>query len=348
MEGGRVLATLIRLTEDIDRAEDALQDAALAATEAWPRDGIPDNPGAWLTTVARNKAVDRLRREATRHQREYAASLLLSDRVAAAPAPPGDDRLRLLFTCCHPALSPESQVALTLRTICQLTTPEIASVFLQQETTIGQRISRAKKKISTAGIPYRVPSPDDLPRRLGPVLATVYAVFTAGHHAPRGRLDSRVELAEEAIRIGRLLVELMPEETECAGLLALMLATHARRAARVDPSGRAVLLADQDRTRWDRPLIEEASALIERALRHRRPGPYQLQAAIACVHGVATSYADTDWDEIVRLYDVLMRRWPSAPIQVNRAVAVGEQRGPAAGLSALNDVAADAVAHWHL
>jgi RNA polymerase sigma-70 factor (ECF subfamily) len=298
--------------------------------------------------VARRRAIDRLRREAARRPREHEAAVRLLDDDRAVEPVGGDDRLRLLFTCCHPALSREAQIALALRTICRLTTVEIARVFLVPEPTVGQRISRAKSKIAKARIPYRIPDAHELPDRLPPVLATIYSVFTVGHHSPGGALDARVDLAEEAIRLGRVLVSLMPDEAECAGLLALLLAAHARRAARLDTAGDVVLLADQDRSRWDHAAIAEASALVEGALRRGRPGPYQLQAAIACLHGDAATWADTDWAQIVELYDLLAERWPTPVVQVNRAVAVGELHGPAAALRELDEVDESAVGQWHL
>jgi RNA polymerase sigma-70 factor (ECF subfamily) len=297
-EGGQVLATLIRLTGDIDSAEDAFQDAVLAATEVWPRDGLPDKPGAWLTTVARNKALDRLRREARRADKEAEAVRLLTDQTD----PPGDDRLRLLFTCCHPALAIEAQVALALRTLCGLTTVEIARCFLVPEATAGQRISRAKAKIARARIPYRIPEEHELPARLAPVLACIYLIFTTGHDAPHGELTSRVDLCDEAIRLGRLLHELMPDEAEASGLLALMLATNARRPTRTDAHGELVLMANQDRSQWDQVAISEANQLVESALRRGRIGPYLVQAAISTLHSLAPSYDDTDWPQIVQLY----------------------------------------------
>ena len=345
-----MLATLIRLTGDIDRAEDALHDAVVAAADTWRRDGVPDKPGAWLTTVARNKALDRLRREARRAPKEEEAFRLLSEGSAMDDNDTDnrDDRLRLLFTCCHPALSPESQVALALRTICGLTTVDIARVFLVPEATIGQRISRAKAKIAKAHIPYRVPAEHELPDRLRPVLATVYAVFTAGHHAPVGELDDRLDLADEAIRLARVLVELMPDEAECVGLLALTLATNARRLARIDPDGEIVLLADQDRSLWDVAAITEAAALVDSVLRRGRPGAYQMQAAIACLHGVAPTYAGTDWAQIAELFGMLEVRWPTPVVRVNRAVAVAEVAGPAAGLALLADLVGTPTERWHL
>jgi RNA polymerase sigma-70 factor (ECF subfamily) len=310
---------------------------------------VPDKPGAWLTTVARNKALDRLRREARRAPKEEEAFRMLTDGSATDDDGDNrDDRLRLLFTCCHPALSPESQVALALRTICGLTTVDIARVFLVPEATIGQRISRAKAKIAKAHIPYRVPEEHELPDRLRPVLATVYAVFTAGHHAPVGELDARLDLADEAIRLGRVLVELMPDEAECVGLLALTLATNARRHARTDPDGEIVLLADQDRSLWDAEAVAEAAALVESVLRRGRPGAYQMQAAIACLHGVAQSYAETDWPQIADIYRLLEVRWPTPVVRVNRAVAVAEVAGPRAGLGLLDELVGTSTERWHL
>jgi RNA polymerase sigma-70 factor, ECF subfamily len=351
IEGGQVLATLIRLTGDIDRAEDALHDAVVVAADSWRRDGVPDKPGAWLTTVARNKALDRLRREARRAPKEEEAFRLLTEGSAMGDSDNvdnRDDRLRLLFTCCHPALSPESQVALALRTICGLSTVDIARVFLVPEATIGQRISRAKAKIAKAHIPYRVPEEHELPDRLRPVLTTVYAVFTAGHHAPAGEVGDRFDLADEAIRLARVLVELMPDEAECVGLLALTLATNARRAARTDADGEIVLLPDQDRSRWDMDAVVEACALVDSVLRRGRPGAYQMQAAIACLHDSAPTYADTDWPQIAELYGMLEARWPTAVVRVNRAVAVAEVAGPQAGMALLAELVGTPTERWHL
>jgi RNA polymerase sigma-70 factor (ECF subfamily) len=344
MEGGQVLATLIRLTGDIDAAEDAFQDAVLTATEVWPRDGIPDKPGAWLTTVARNKALDRLRREARRADKEAEAVRLLTDETI----PAGDDRLRLLFTCCHPALAIEAQVALALRTLCGLTTVEIARVFLIPEATAGQRITRAKAKIARARIPYRIPEEHELPARLPAVLACVYLVFTTGHDAPEGELGSRIDLCDEGVRLGRLLHELMPDEAEVTGLLALMLATNARRQSRTDADGELVLIADQDRARWDHAAITEASDLVEGALRRGRAGPYLVQAAIASLHGLAPTYDETDWPQIAQLYAFLEEITPTAVVRVNRAVAVGEAYGPGVGLRLLDDLADRSLERWHL
>lgn len=341
IEGGQVLATLIRLTRDFDMAEDALQDATLVALEKWTDSGLPDNPGAWLTTVARNKALDRMRRERARAEKESAASILLDEM-----SPNRDDLLRLLFTCCHPALSEEARVALTLRTLGGLTTAEIARAFLVPDATMGQRISRAKKKIATARVPYRIPDDHELPDRLPAVLSVLYLTFTTGHHSPTGRLDARVDLEAEAIRLTRLLSDLMPDENEVIGLLALMLATHARASARVDEAGVAILLADQDRTKWDHAAIAEASELVDHALRRRNVGPYQVQAAISCLHGQAESDDDTDWRQIAELYRVLERMQPTSVVRVNRAVAVSKVDGAAAGLELLDGVAG--LDRWHL
>jgi RNA polymerase sigma-70 factor (ECF subfamily) len=340
IEGGRVLATLIRLTGDFDLAEDALQDACLEAVRTWDPGAPPQNPAAWLTATARNRALDRWRREAKRSVREEEAVRLLDN---APPPPEGrDDRLRLIFTCSHPALDPASRVALSLRTICGLATDEIAAVFLVRPATMGQRLSRAKRKISEARIPYRVPRDHELPQRLPAVLATVNAVYTAGHHPTHGHHNSRVDLAHEGIRLARLLVELMPDEPECHGLLALLLATEARRPAR-GGDGDMILLADQDRALWDRGMIEEATAVVDRTIRLGRVGPLQVQAAIASLHGMAPSYADTDWAQIAELYRALEAMQPTLVVRVNRAVAVAEAEGPAAALAGIDDLDSD----WH-
>ena len=341
IEGGRILATLIRYTGDFHLAEDALQEATVVALERWSDDDLPPNPGGWLMTTARNKALDRLRREAKRSAKEEEAMRLLDE----APPPPDDrdDRLRLLFTCCHPAIAPVSQIALALRTICGLSTDEIARVFLVKTPTMAQRISRTKAKIADAHIAYRVPADYELPERLVPVLVTVYAVFTAGHHAPTGRFDARVDLADEGIRLARLLTELMPDEPECWGLLALTLATNARRGGRLDESGDMVLLADQDRSRWDHAAIAEADEIIDRQQSRRLPGPFQIQAAIAVLHGMAPSYAETDWQEISELYRTLEAMQPTVVVRVNRAIAEAEVYGPEAALILLDDVDSD----WH-
>jgi len=341
IEGGRILATLIRYTGDFHVAEDALQVATVVALERWSDDDLPPNPGAWLMTTARNKALDRLRREAKRSAKEEEAMRLLDE----APPPPDDrdDRLRLLFTCCHPAIAPVSQIALALRTICGLSTDEIARVFLVKTPTMAQRISRTKAKIADAHISYRVPADYELPERLVPVLVTVYAVFTAGHHAPTGRFDARVDLADEGIRLARLLTELMPDEPECWGLLGLTLATNARRGGRLDESGDMVLLADQDRSRWDHAAITEAHEIIDRQQSRRLAGPFQIQAAIAVLHGMAPSYAETNWQEISELYRTLEAMQPTVVVRVNRAIAEAEVYGPEAALILLDDVDSD----WH-
>ena len=344
IEGGQVLATLVRFTRDWDLAEDALQDALVVAMQKWGADGVPDNPAAWLTTVARNKALDRIRRESGRLDRETEAVVrVLADESVRSES---DDTLRLMFTCCHPALSREAGVALTLRTIAGLSTVEIARAFLLPDATMGQRISRAKKKIAVAKIPYRIPSDHELPDRLAGVLAVLNVVFTVGHHAPVGRLDERVDLADEGIRLTRLLANLMPDEPEVWGLLALMLATHARRDTRVDARGDLILLPDQDRTRWHGDEIAEATTILARALRRRQPGPFQTQAAIACLHAQATTYDETDWPQITALYRMLERLQPSPVVTVNRAVAESRASGPVAGLTVLDSVSG--VDRWHL
>ena len=341
-ESGRALATLARVLGDLGAAEDAVQEAFVEALRTWPARGIPDNPGAWVTTTARNRALDRVRRETQRPGKEEAAV-----RHHPAPEPPDwtpvpDDQLRLVFTCCHPALAPAAQVALTLRLVCGLQVPEIARAFLQPTATVAQRLTRAKAKVRDAGIPFRVPPAHLLPERLGPVLACVYLVFTEGYNATAGDELIRRELCDEGIRLGRLVVDLMPDEPEAAGLLALLLVQDSRRAARLSPGGDIVLLADQDRTRWDRDRIAEADDLLTRALRRQRPGPYQLQAAIAASHAAAPTWEDTDWAAIAGLYAALAQVAPSPVVELNRAVAVGFADGPEAGLAVLDGVAGDA------
>jgi RNA polymerase sigma-70 factor, ECF subfamily len=342
-ESRRVLATLIRILGDFDLAEEALHDAFAVALQRWPRDGVPANPRAWLVSAGRFKAVDALRRRA-----RYDAKLaeLASQLDAAADEPPEqgdggveDDRLRLIFTCCHPALAPDARVALTLREVCGLTTEEIARAFLTAPPTLAQRIVRAKAKIRHARIPYQVPSRADLPERLGAVLHVVYLVFNEGYSASAGDALTRADLSGEAIRLGRLLAELLPEP-EAEGLLALMLLHESRRAARTSPSGELVLLADQDRSLWNRGQIAEGTALVERALRSRRFGPFTLQAAIAAVHAEAPTAAATDWAQIVGLYDVLLRADPSPVVELNRAAAVAMRDGPAAGLALVDAILA--------
>lgn len=343
-EGGRVLATLIRLTRDIGHAEDALQEASIAALQTWPENGIPDKPGAWLLTTARRKALDRLRRETVRRPKETEAMRLLA--TDPSDEDQHQDELRLLFTCCHPALSIETQVALALKTIGGLSTTEIARLFLVSDSTMGQRISRAKKKIRVARIPYRVPDDHELPERLRPVLAAIYLIFTTGHHPPEGALNSRLPLVEEALYLGRKVADLMPDEPECAGLLALMLATAGRIPGRVDEHGGQILLPEQNRQLWDLGQIEEASSILNHVLPLGRVGPYQLQAAIAAVHSDASSYATTDWAEIAALYDLLTAFQADAVTLVNRAIAHGQVHGPDHGLQILNAI--EGGQGWHL
>lgn len=330
-ESRRVLATLIRLLGDFDLAEEALHDAFVAAIERWPRDGVPRNPRAWLVSTGRFKAIDAMRHRARQPELDVEPyDPVESDEDAVA-----DDRLRLIFTCCHPALPPDAQIALTLREVCGLTTEEIAGAFLTGAPTVAQRIVRAKSKIRDARIPYQLPERADLPDRLDTVLHVVYLVFNEGYTASSGASLTRHDLSGEAIRLGRLLVELLPEP-EAIGLLALMLLHESRRGARATPGGEVVLLDEQDRSAWNRPLIVEGKALVERALSSRRFGPYSLQAAIAAVHADAPSAAATDWTQIVGLYDVLVRADPSAVVELNRAAAVAMRDGPAVGLALID------------
>jgi len=348
----RVFATLIRVLGDFDLAEEAMHDAFASAMKQWPRDGVPANPRAWLVSAGRFKAIDAIRRRA-----RFDASLEdLAERFdagARASELPDidaveDDRLRLIFTCCHPALPPEAQVALTLREVCGLTTEEIASAFLVAPPTLAQRIVRAKAKIKSAGIPYEVPSREDLPDRLDAVLQVIYLVFNEGYAASSGDSLTRPDLSAEAIRLGRLVNELLPEP-EVAGLLALMLLHESRRAARTSPTGELILLESQDRSLWNQELIAEGKALVQRALASRRFGPYTLQAAIAAVHAEAPSVAETNWGQIVGVYDVLSRVNPSPVVELNRAVAVAMRDGPAAGLALIDGILARGdLADYHL
>jgi len=340
-ESRRVLATLIRLLGDFEAAEEALHDAFRAALEQWPRDGVPGNPRAWLVSAGRFKAIDAMRRRSRFDQLDESGpvgEVAVEDAAAWADEESvEDDRLRLIFTCCHPALAPDAQIALTLREVCGLTTEEIAQAFLTPAPTLAQRIVRAKAKIRSAKIPYRVPDPQELPQRLNAVLRVIYLVFNEGYAASSGASVTRHDLSSEAIRLGRLLVELLPEP-EARGLLALMLLHESRRTARSSPTGELILLEDQNRSLWDRALIDEGTRLVEQALRGRRAGPYAVQAAIGAVHATARSAAETDWNEIVGLYDVLRQLEASPVVELNRAVAVAMRDGPAAGVALIEAI----------
>ena len=346
-----MVASLARRFGDLDVAEDAVSEALLTAVERWPVDGFPPNPGAWLTTTAGNKAIDRIRRESRRDAKHQAAMMITDDTPPEPTGPVEDDRLRLVFTCCHPALAPEARVALTLRMLGGLTVAEIARAFLVAETTMAQRITRAKAKIKGANIPYRVPEASDLPERLNAVLAVVYLVFNEGYLAGSGDDPMRVELSDEAIRLARVLRELLPSEGEVAGLLALLLLIDARRPARV-AGGELVTLDEQDRGSWDRTLIAEGHALVRECLERvastgGRPGQYQLMAAVNAVHTDAADARDTDWGQVVALYDQLLALVPTPVVALNRAVAVAEIDGPDVGLALVDDVALTGYHAWH-